>query len=104
MVVVSLLPQFQETCRSKSETAETNDALPPPLTRCRVALARGREALAAREGAGREGAAREGAGQGYLQQPHTLGSLRQGSQCDICEGVLRLQGDSASSSFLYSLE
>ena len=30
MVVVSLLPQFQETCRSKSETAETNDALPPP--------------------------------------------------------------------------
>ena len=30
MVVVSLLPQFQETCRSKSETAETNDALSPP--------------------------------------------------------------------------
>ena len=63
-------------------------------TRCRVALARGREALAAREGPG----------QGYLQQPHTLGSLRQGSKCDICERVLRLQGDSASSRFLCSLE
>ena len=68
-------------------------------TRCRVALARGREALAAREGAGREGA-----GRGYLQQPHTLGSLRQGSQCDICERVLRLQVDSASSRFPCSLE
>ena len=73
-------------------------------TRCRVALARGREALAAREGAKREGAGRQGAARGYLQQPHTLGSIRQGSQCDIRERVLRLQGDSASSRFLCSLE
>ena len=69
-----------------------------------LTLARGREALAAREGAAREGAGREGAARGYLQQPHTLGSLRQGSQCDIRERVLRLQGDSASSRFLCSLE